>query len=182
MLNRFRHVRSDHDDYNSWQCLKCREQFAAPSTHNWKFCPLCGTCWEGQLEWEKPYYQISTIENPYTWVIQERSIFRHADGESITEWKDTYKNLQAWLWGRWTKASDVFEMWNTEIAFAQSDLLEEKKRHIRYCEHMGKHEPFRPFSIQQLRLVVRKNGQPDKIIKEYLPTYQEGKPSMVWLD
>ena len=187
MLNQFRHVTGDVDGHNTWQCLKCREKFGAPSTHNWKFCPLCGTAWDSELKWEEPEWKreywrrVKHMANPYTWVIQERRIFRSCDGECITEWQDTYRNLEAWLWGKWTTAKDVLDMWKTEIGCLQADLTEEQAQHIRYCEHMGKDEPFHPFSIGQLRLVVRKPGQPDKIVKEYLPVYQEEPASTGWL-
>lgn len=181
MLNKFRYVTGDSDGHNTWQCLKCREMFSASSLYNWKFCPLCGTQWDGEVKWEEKYYPVKFMENPYSWVIQERNIFRHEYGDDMDGWKDTYKVLDAWKWGQYTTSKEVLQAWKNQIEYAQADLNEERKRHEVWCEHSGKWLPFHPFHIVQLRLVLRKKGHPDKIVLKYLESYQ-GEPSMAWLD
>lgn len=182
MLNKFRHVEGDSDGHIEWQCLKCREKFSAPMLYGWKFCPLCGTQWEGELKWEKPFYQMKHMKNPYTWVIQERSVYTHAEGDRITEWKDSCKRMEAWMYGRWVKAKDVLDWYKNEIHLIQADLASEEKMHKRYCERMGTSDPFSPFAVYQIRLVVRKEGVADRTILEYLPGVEVGKTSMAWME
>lgn len=175
MLNKYRHVEDcrDSDGHASWQCLKCRAQFSAPSLYGWKFCPLCGTQWDGEMQWEKERHYPREAVNPYAMVIQDRIVYRCRDGDSVRDWKDTYRSLKKWQWGREMTVKEFLEMWQNEVGLAQGDANEERKSHEAYCKHSGKSEPFSPFSITQLRMVLRKEGQPDKVVFEYLPTHQQ---------
>ena len=60
-MNKWRVYRGDHDGHCTYQCLKCKGYIRATEAvkyDNWKFCPLCGTQWESEHKWEKPYYNI----------------------------------------------------------------------------------------------------------------------------
>ena len=179
MLNKFRVVCGEHDGHSTWQCLRCRKMFYAPHVRDWNFCPLCGTRWDGELTWSKPRYPEKALENPYTWVIQERSVFTcHR-----SEWKDTYRHMKAMEWGwKRTSAKDVLRMWKGEVGELIGQMRIEAKGHAAYCKHMGKDEPFVPFSLGHVRLVLRRDGKPDLIVFEYLPTYDNlGPTSQAWI-
>jgi len=62
VLNKYCYVEARDDGCSLYECLACRNQWEIRvGMKNWKWCPFCGTEWEGELEWdiqkkfEKPY-------------------------------------------------------------------------------------------------------------------------------
>lgn len=70
-MNKYR-VKQMLDEYDECVCLKCMGEFNANFNTNsvWSFCPLCGTCWDGEFsvrhkrypqknnyDWRKPGYK-----------------------------------------------------------------------------------------------------------------------------
>ncbi len=52
MLNRWRLVEYTDDGCSIYECLKCDAQWEArtsPEHSHWRFCPVCGTQWQGAL-------------------------------------------------------------------------------------------------------------------------------------
>lgn len=167
MLDKVRHV--DNDGHDAWECLKCYGRFYASTIHGWKFCPLCGVFWDGRLEWEKPYYPTKHVRNSCSWVVQERSIFKHCDGESFSHWQDTYPIRESAGEGT---AAVALRTWQEHLDMVTAHLHEQAKDHETYCGHTGKVEPFTPFAIPQARLVFRKEGHPDKVVLERLEIWK----------
>lgn len=64
-MNKFR-IKSMYDEYNVYVCLKCKGDFTSNCLRGegWKFCPLCGTRWDGEFTKRNPRY---TLPNKYDW-------------------------------------------------------------------------------------------------------------------
>lgn len=175
MLNRWRYVAYTDDGASIYQCLKCYEKWEARTSpgDRWRFCPYCGTIWDGQHEWDAEkkwnFRQRKSYVSPFIWVIQEKVLF--SDFEK--DWADTYKRMDAFSWGRWTTAREVLSMWKTEIAVANENINEEKKSHKQYCKYSGKNIPFCAFTVTQLRLIARWADGLQKAALEYLPTRED---------
>lgn len=108
-MNKWRIHRGDHDGHCSYQCLKCKGYIRATygmQYDNWKFCPLCGTQWEGEHKWEKPYYE------------QKRQFHNH--------YRLEYKSYIDWEWlGEGENTVNHWQGWN--VGYERKDVLERAK-------------------------------------------------------
>ena len=73
-MNRYRYVEDNYDASPSWQCLKCKRYFTAYHDHTYRFCPYCGTEWDGRHEckakWDRLYADSCRKLKPYRYEIQ----------------------------------------------------------------------------------------------------------------
>ena len=50
MINKFRHIQYTDEGCDEYQCLSCYGKLEIRYINNWKFCPMCGIEFSGELE------------------------------------------------------------------------------------------------------------------------------------
>ncbi len=92
-INYWRCIDVDHDNHHTNQCLQCGEKFVGYCGREWKFCPLCGTCWVGQIELSQRLKNLHRMwdSQKYVhrshWIIQRREWAQWPDEErKYTNW------------------------------------------------------------------------------------------------
>jgi len=90
-MNRWREIQYVDDGCTAYQCLQCKESFTSRTEcggdHGYKFCPFCGTKWEGEHLWQDKIEYFPFVELPLEaqWVMFSRSRFANSD-DAWTDW------------------------------------------------------------------------------------------------
>ena len=115
MIDKFRQVRYTDDGCYLYQCLSCYKELEIRYIPNWKFCPMCGIEYSGELEcrpshepswlWkldlpENKRYELNKKcwkKDKAVWVIEERTVWWNViDGELIYKYYREHPGATDW--------------------------------------------------------------------------------------
>lgn len=132
-MNKWRKVQYLNDGVDEYQCLKCKSRFCVFSyVELWKFCPFCGTQWEGQHECstrderrEKIYDKMTEAQREQEslryrefkshFVVQKQCLWKWEPQLVEEEWNDLMMSSELGY-------KEAFLRWKAELEFNKDEI------------------------------------------------------------